>query len=47
VADLAAQRGASVVRWITAADNAHARALYDELATRTPWVTYDMAPGRG
>ncbi|MBO0901765.1 hypothetical protein J1G42_14350 [Cellulomonas sp. zg-ZUI222] len=47
MADLAAQRGASVVRWITAADDADTRALYDELTTRTPWVTYDMAPQRG
>lgn len=46
VADLAAERGASVVRWITAADNTPARALYDELAARTPWVTYDMVPQR-
>ncbi|WP_230684909.1 GNAT family N-acetyltransferase [Cellulomonas sp. JZ18] len=43
-AGLAAQRGASVVRWITAADNATARALYDRHADATPWVTYDMAP---
>ncbi len=46
VADLAAQRGASVVRWITATDNSTARALYDTVATATPWITYDMAPGR-
>ncbi len=43
-AALAAQRGASVVRWITATDNATARAVYDKHATATPWVTYDMAP---
>ncbi|WP_146806563.1 GNAT family N-acetyltransferase [Cellulomonas persica] len=46
VSDLAAQRGASVVRWITAADNVTARALYDELGAQTPWVTYDMVPQR-
>ena len=46
VADLAAQRGASVVRWITATDNTTARALYDEVAAATPWVTYDMVPQR-
>lgn len=46
-ARLAADRGASVVRWITAADNATARALYDQHARATPWVTYDMAPTRG
>ncbi|MBO0901900.1 GNAT family N-acetyltransferase [Cellulomonas sp. zg-ZUI222] len=44
--DLAAQRGDTVVRWITAQDNTRARALYDRHATATPWVTYDMAPGR-
>lgn len=43
-ADLAAQRGAGVVRWITATDNASARSLYDQHATATPWVTYDMPP---
>lgn len=38
-----AQRcGASVVRWITADDNYRARGLYDRLAERTMWVTYDM-----
>ncbi|MCP3754713.1 GNAT family N-acetyltransferase [Streptomyces sp. TBY4] len=42
---IAAERGWSVVRWITADDNHRARAKYDQLATRTMWVTYDMAPG--
>lgn len=41
---VAAQRGWSVVRWITADDNHRARSKYDQVATRTPWVTYDMAP---
>ena len=40
----AAAEGASVVRWITAEDNATARAVYDRVATATPWVTYDMRP---
>ena len=31
----------SVVRWITADDNSRARALYDNLARRTNWITYD------
>ncbi|PZF58334.1 GNAT family N-acetyltransferase [Curtobacterium sp. MCSS17_008] len=43
-AAIAAAEGASVVRWITAADNAGARAVYDRVATATPWVTYDMRP---
>ncbi len=40
----AAAEGASVVRWITAEDNATARAVYDRVAAATPWVTYDMRP---
>ncbi len=36
------QRGWSVIRWITAEDNHRARAVYDKMATRTPWVTYDI-----
>ena len=35
-------RGWGVVRWITAEDNYRARGVYDRLATRTPWVTYDI-----
>lgn len=41
---IAAAAGANLVRWITAADNATARGVYDKLATATPWVTYDMKP---
>lgn len=41
---IAAERGWSVVRWITADDNHRARSKYDQVATRTQWVTYDMAP---
>ncbi|MCU1528706.1 MAG: acetyltransferase [Frondihabitans sp.] len=43
-AEIAAEEGATVVRWITAASNATARRLYDAHATATPWVTYDMRP---
>ena len=35
-------RGWSVIRWITAEDNYRARGLYDRVAVRTPWVTYDI-----
>jgi GNAT superfamily N-acetyltransferase len=35
-------QGWSVIRWITAEDNARARALYARLATQTRWVTYDI-----
>lgn len=40
---IANDRGWGVVRWITADDNHRARAKYDHYATRTMWVTYDMA----
>ena len=42
----AAECGWSVVRWITAEDNARARAKYDQVAEPTRWVTYDMPPER-
>jgi ribosomal protein S18 acetylase RimI-like enzyme len=41
---LGRERGWSVIRWITREDNYRARAVYDRLATRTNWVTYDLAP---
>ncbi len=37
----AAERGGGTLRWITAADNHRAQALYDRLATRSTWVTYE------
>jgi ribosomal protein S18 acetylase RimI-like enzyme len=39
---LGADRGWSLIRWITREDNYRARAVYDRLAVRTNWVTYDM-----
>lgn len=42
--DEARQRNWSVIRWITADDNYRARGLYDKVATRTHWITYDMKP---
>ena len=44
-AEIAAEDGANVVRWITASDNTKARSVYDSHAVATPWVTYDMKPG--
>ena len=42
IAEIAAQQTpGSTVRWITAADNATAQSVYDKLATRTTWVTYE------
>ncbi len=43
--DLAAERGWSVVRWITADDNYRARGKYDQVAERTTWITYDLPVG--
>lgn len=44
VAEAARTNGWGVVRWITADDNYRARGLYDQMATRTIWITYDLAP---
>jgi GNAT superfamily N-acetyltransferase len=44
VREIAHAEGASVVRWITADDNVTAQRLYDRVASRTRWVTYDAAP---
>lgn len=44
LAAIAADEGATLVRWITAESNETARRLYDRVATQTPWVTYDLAP---
>ncbi len=43
VTAIGSQRGASVVRWITAKDNETARSLYKTVADKTHWVTYDKA----
>jgi len=42
VEKIARDRGAGVVRWITANDNFVGQKLYDRLASRTMWVTYDL-----
>jgi GNAT superfamily N-acetyltransferase len=46
-AEIAAEGDASVVQWITAADNATARRLYDAVARETAWITYEMTPVSG
>jgi len=38
--------GWTVIRWITAHDNAPAIATYDRHATRTSWLTYDLPPAQ-
>ncbi|WP_022704826.1 GNAT family N-acetyltransferase [Pseudorhodobacter ferrugineus] len=35
-------QGWTVIRWITADDNYRARAVYDRLADKTKWATYDI-----
>jgi GNAT superfamily N-acetyltransferase len=42
VKTVAQDKGWGTVRWITAEDNYRGRGVYDKLATRTPWVTYDI-----
>ena len=42
LADEGRKRGWTVIRWITAEDNYRARGLYDRVAERTKWVTYDI-----
>lgn len=44
VTEVAKAQGWGVVRWITADNNYRARGVYDRLATRTPWITYDIKP---
>jgi ribosomal protein S18 acetylase RimI-like enzyme len=44
-----AAAGGGTLRWITAADNTAGQKLYDRIATRTTWVTYEreLAAGGG
>lgn len=43
VAEEGRRRGWSLIRWITKEDNYRARGVYDRLAGRTDWVTYDLS----
>ena len=43
VETVAKNNGWGTLRWITAEDNYRGRGAYDKLATRTGWVTYDIA----
>ena len=36
------EKGWAVIRWTTADDNYRARGVYDRVATRTGWITYDI-----
>lgn len=41
VAERAASDGGGTLRWITAADNETAQSVYNRVATKTSWVTYE------
>ena len=45
LSEIGRERGWSVVRWITADDNYRARGVYDRLAQRTMWITYEIKLG--
>jgi GNAT superfamily N-acetyltransferase len=42
LAGVARERGWGLIRWVTADNNYRARAVYDRLAKRTMWITYQM-----
>lgn len=42
VADVGRARSWTLIRWITAEDNYRARGLYDRVAEKAKWVTYDI-----
>jgi GNAT superfamily N-acetyltransferase len=42
VQDYGRANGWTVIRWITAEDNYRARGVYDRLAKKTAWATYDL-----
>jgi GNAT superfamily N-acetyltransferase len=43
VAEDGRRRGWTLLRWITAEDNARARKVYDRVGRATRWITYDVA----
>lgn len=42
IQELTRMTGGATLRWITAASNETAQRVYDRLATRTTWVTYEV-----
>ena len=40
--EIARERKWQVIRWITAENNYRGRAFYDRIATKTPWLTYEI-----
>ncbi len=45
--DMAAAEGRASVQWMTEETNHQAQALYNTLATRTEWLTYEATPTPG
>ena len=45
VATIGRDRGWTVLRWITADDNYRGRAVYDRVADKTRWLTYEIKLG--
>lgn len=43
VAEIGRAKGWTLIRWITADDNYRGRGVYDRVAARTTWITYDKA----
>lgn len=42
VTEIARAQRSEIVRWVTAPDNDEAQVLYDKVAKRTDWITYDL-----
>lgn len=42
LAGIARENGCAKVRWVTASDNVVAQRLYDQVAEKTDWLTYDL-----
>jgi hypothetical protein len=42
IVEIAKKRGWPKIRWITADDNYRARTLYDRVAMKTQWNTYEI-----
>ena len=40
--EIARENGCAKVRWVTADDNVVAQRLYDQIAEKTTWLTYDL-----
>lgn len=47
IVTLAKREGGGSLRWVTADSNATAQRLYDRLAKRTTWVTYEIELAEG